>query len=83
MSDYTTHELAMIVRPFGEGICTELATIVRIDDEGAGPYVEIEQTGRSDLGKVTIDRAEWPHIRAAVEKMLKLCEVMDKESGNG
>jgi hypothetical protein len=76
---YVTHPLAVIVKPVGEPIFSEMATIVRIEDEAAGPYVVIEQSGRTDIGKVMIDPAEWPQVRDAIDHMLSIAKNIEAE----
>ena len=74
-----THPLALLVRPIGEGITSEMCTEIKLDDEGAGPFVAIEQTGAPEIGKVTINPEEWPAIRAAVDQMIALCTEIEAE----
>lgn len=75
-----THPAALIVRPTGDGITSEMATTISLEDEGGGPYVIVEQHGRSDLGKVAFERDEWPAIRAAVDQMMGLCDEIEAEA---
>ena len=74
-----THPLALLVRPIGEGITSEMCTEIKLDDEGAGPFVVVEQTGRTDVGLICISAEEWPAIRAAVDQMIALCAEIDAE----
>ena len=64
---------SMIVLPEGQPIYSEMATTVRLQDEAAGPFVEVEQHGRADIGKIAIDPEEWPTLRAAIDKMIEAC----------
>lgn len=72
--NYETQTHALIVKPRNEPIYSEMATIVRIDDESAGPYVVIEQHGRNDIGKIALTNEEWPHIREAIDRLMRLCQ---------
>jgi hypothetical protein len=63
--------LALIVLPQGEPIFHERATRIEIEDEAAGEYVVLRQQG----GKITIDPAEWPLLRAAINRMVKQCRM--------
>ena len=64
---------SLIVKPETEPVFSELATTVRIDDEGAGPFVRVVQEGRDDARHgITIDATEWPAIRDAIERMLEV-----------
>ena len=69
---YETKTHSLIVKPEGETIFSEQATIVGIDDEAAGVFFTIEQEGgRISDGskKVSFESAEWPHIVDAVERL--------------
>lgn len=72
--NYHTQTHALIVKPVNEPIYSEMATIVRIDDEAAGPYVVVEQHGRTDLGKIAITSEEWPAIQEAISRLMLLCQ---------
>jgi len=66
VTGYTTHIVAMIVAPKGQHIYSEQATRVEIQDDAAGPYIELSQ----EDGKVRIDPEEWPELRDAIETMI-------------
>ena len=69
---YKTRITRITVAPVGEPIFSEQATSVAIDDEDAGGFVVIEQSrDDQESGKVAIDPEEWPHVAAAVERLLK------------
>jgi hypothetical protein len=63
----------MIVGIKGQQIFDDSVTEIEIVDEAAGEFLEISQEG----GKLRFDLEEWPHVRAAVEKMFKLCRNYD------
>ena len=64
----------MIVKPKGEPIYSESATIVEMMDEAAGPFIRIGQYGDStERGEVRIERNEWNKIKEAVDTMLEVC----------
>lgn len=67
---YHIQPLSVIVKPVDQPIFSELATTVCRVDEGAGMFVEVEQSGRTDLGKIAIDPAEWPVLRQAIDEMI-------------
>jgi hypothetical protein len=67
---------ALTVKPIDEPIYSERATTVRIDDEAAGPFVVVEQHGRDDIGKITIDIEEWPVLKNAIDRMIELCRTI-------
>ena len=57
----------------GEPIYSELTTHVVIADEAGGEYVEVQQSGRNDLGKIAIEPEEWPTSRAAIDELVAAC----------
>lgn len=71
---YEIQTHALIVKPASEPIYSEMATIIRLDDESDGPYVVVEQHGREDVGKVALTHEEWPAIRDAIDRMMALCQ---------
>jgi hypothetical protein len=72
--NYEIQTHALIVKPVNEPIYSEMATIIRIDDEADGPYVVVEQHGRTDIGKIAITDEEWPAIQDAIGQMMLLCQ---------
>ena len=73
---YETRITSLTVAPKKEPIFSECATHVRIVDEAAGEFVEVEQLGNKDLGKIQFMPEEWPHIRRAINRMIKECREM-------
>lgn len=73
MSDYEARTMSLVIAPKGEPIFSECATHVRIVDEAAGEFVEVEQQGGLGLGKIQLTPEEWPHIRKAIDRMIKQC----------
>lgn len=49
------------------------ATEIEIVDEAAGEFLVVQQTHESATGKIQIDPAEWSSLRAAIDRMIKLC----------
>lgn len=81
MTDYTTHLVAMIVAPKGEPVYSERATRIEIQDDAAGAYIQISQTGgRDDFRGVAIDPEEWPAVRDAIERMIVEATAMELEA---
>jgi len=69
---YETRLYGLIVKPEGEPIFSEQATIISIDDEAAGVFFTLEQNGgMSGSKKVLITSEEWPVISAAVDRMIE------------
>lgn len=71
--EYETRMTKLIVLPRGEPIFAERATAIEIDDEGEGEYVRVSQTlgGKGDT--IAIDVSEWPHLRAAIDRLIAEC----------
>jgi hypothetical protein len=67
---YKARIKCVAVVPDGEPMFSEMATMVSIEDEAAGEFVEVSQIGR-DLGKIAINPEEWPALRAAINRMVK------------
>lgn len=62
MTEYEMRTTGMIVAPKTQPIFSELATEVRIVDESGGEFVEVEQHGRTDLGKIAISPPRMAHV---------------------
>lgn len=73
---YTAHIVAMIVAPKGQPLYSEQATRIEIQDDAAGPYIEVSQ----EDGKVRIDPAEWPELRDAIETMIAAAAKIAEEA---
>lgn len=71
---YIIRVTEMAVVPEHEMLISEMATRVRIVDEGAGEFVEVTQHGRTDIGKIQINPDEWPALRDTVDQMIPLCQ---------
>jgi hypothetical protein len=80
MSRYEVHPIVLAVIPKGEPVYSERVTRIEIQDEAAGPFVEIRQPGKLDTGAVSInDLEEWESLDQAVRGMLELCKQLDKK----
>lgn len=73
MMDYETRTLSILVAPKDQPTFSEYATEIKIVDEAAGEFLEVSQTGRTDLGKIAINPEEWPTLRDAIDQMIKQC----------
>jgi hypothetical protein len=71
--NYETRTTKMIVGVKGEPIFDDSVTEIEIVEEGDGEFVEISQEDK----KLRFDADEWPHVRAAINKMVKLCRNYD------
>ena len=70
---YETRITNLVIAPKKEPIFSECATHVRIVDEAAGEFLEVEQQGGPSLGKIQFSPDEWPHLRRAINRMIKEC----------
>lgn len=70
---YEIRTTSMTVAPKDEPIFSEKATMVEIVDEVSGEYVEVSQSGRTDLGKIAINPEEWPALRKAINLLIVQC----------
>lgn len=61
----------------GDPIYSESATTVRLQDEGAGLFVEVEQ----ESGKIRIGPDDWPTILATIESAMALCKERNEKKG--
>ena len=68
--NYEIQTHALIVKPKNAPLYSEQATVVRLEDEGAGYYVMVEQQRKH----IAITPEEWPHIREAIDRMMLLCQ---------
>lgn len=75
MSEYETRVIEVMVNKKGEQVFSDHATRVRIVDESAGEFVEIDQGSYEHArpGVLRICADEWPLIREAVDQMLSQC----------
>lgn len=71
--NYETRTLKIAVMPENEPIFANGVTEIKIVDEAAGEFIEVSQCNVHNDGKIQIDPTEWPHIREAINKMIKEC----------
>ena len=82
MTPYESRPASWRVGPVGSPIYSELVTEVAITDEAAGEFVEVRQSGRTDIGKICIDPGEWPALRAAINRAVRACREDDELEGS-
>ena len=51
----------------------ESNTSVRIEDSGSGEYVTVREVEAVSEGVLSIDVAEWPALRAAIDRLIAEC----------
>ena len=72
-SHYETRTTRRTVTKKGAPIFGASATTIEIDDEGGGEYLVISQHPDSGEQRINIDPAEWPVMRAAIDRMVAEC----------
>lgn len=73
MADYETRTIELAVVDKAKGTYSDYTTRVRIDTEGAGEYVVVQQLHSAENGTVAITPGEWPALRAAIDTMIVEC----------
>jgi hypothetical protein len=58
--------------PEGEPIFSELGYTVKIEDNAAGEFIEV-QDHSDDEGRISINPEDWPALRRAINRMAKNC----------
>lgn len=79
MNEYKIIPKKLIVLPEGDPVFSDQATTIEIVDEAAGAFVEVEQLGDNASGKIRITSEEWPKIKKAINKMISICDRLNKE----
>lgn len=78
MREYHTIVHALIVKPVGDPIYSEAATVIALDDEAGGPFVVVKQSGKvhePGENQIQICSEEWPAIREAIDRMMETAEL--------
>jgi hypothetical protein len=74
MTEYEITTLSVIVKPKGEPIYSERATIIEMSDEAAGIFLTLRQIDdETERGEIKVDLEEWPTIQEAIGLMLIEC----------
>lgn len=80
---YRTIITSLMVLPAGDSIFSEQATTIRIEDEGAGAFLVIEQhpnhTPTDGSQQIRIDCVEWTHIKEAGDRMMAVCMSLNEQ----
>ena len=77
-----THPIAWLVRPQDGTLYDERAFEVRLEDEGAGAFIEVKSyADDAKAGEIKIDADCWPALWAAIETALKVVAEIDKDTG--
>ena len=69
MTEYRQMTTSITVVPDGKAIYCQEATKFKIDDDGGGEFVVIEQEGKT----IGISPEEWPIFKKVIERMIKQC----------
>lgn len=76
---YHTITKGLIVKPVTEPIFSEQAFTVELDDEAAGLFLVIAQSGKDGEQKISLTVEEWPTLRMAIEDMLGMITRAEQE----
>ena len=71
--NYETRTVKVSVAPKGEPLFHNGVTNIEIVDEAAGEFLEVTQCSDSNQGKISIEKSEWPTLRAAIDQMIREC----------
>ena len=63
----------LTVAPEGADLYDDRSTIIEIADEGGGEFITVTQP--DGAAEIRFDADEWPAIRAAVNKLIKACNL--------
>lgn len=71
---YEIHPLVLAVVPKGDPVYSERVTRIEMQDEAAGPFLEIRQPGNAEANGVVYinDLDEWEAIDQAVRGQLEV-----------
>lgn len=75
---YETRITRVIVLQADDGLCSEEATTIEIDDEGAGEFVRLSQRTT-----ISIEPGAWPTLREAINMMVQQCRAETSQSDRG
>lgn len=59
---------SFVLKPESEPIFSEQATVISIDDEAAGPFIVIRQSGRSD-NSISLNFGEWEMLAEGIKRL--------------
>lgn len=65
------------IKRIDQPIFDEAATVIEITDDAAGCYLKVSQNSQAGP-EITIDYDNWPVVRREIDRMLKICEGIDK-----
>lgn len=79
--EYQTIITSMVVLPKGEAIFSEQATTIRIEDDGAGPFLVIQQfpddPPKDGTQQIRIDANELEAIYDVANQLRDVCRLLD------
>ncbi len=81
--EYTIRTTQLTVVPQGQPLFDERATVVEIEDDGAGEFVSLFQardSAETDSPKIRLDPGEWPTVRLAVDRLFLNCRPLDVDA---
>jgi len=66
-----TRVTEITIVPPDEHLFSILATRIKIEDEAAGEFITINQSTDDHEQRISIDKQDWPIIKATIDKMFK------------
>lgn len=76
MSEKYTYEMRvteMAIIQKGEPIFSEDGFTIRIEDEGAGEFVEVRNNCTDSVHALRIDPKDWPELKLAISQFIEDC----------
>ena len=72
--EYEVKTTEKVVKPKGEQVFSINATTIRIEDEVAGEFVTLSQSGDEKENTIAIEKEDWELIKGVVDEMMKTVE---------
>ena len=78
-NEYESTIHSLIVKLKNEPIHSESATIIMLEDDGAGPFVVVRQYTDTSNAEIRLMSEEWPAISKSISRLL---EESDRQTKN-
>jgi len=75
---YETRTTRWVFGPAGHPQYSDLATEIRLEDEGGGQYVVACQPGRVSADGIAVIPAEWPALSDAISHAMSQCVTAER-----
>lgn len=77
--EWTRIVKSFVVYPKGGEIYSDGATVIEVEDEGGGLFVQIKQEGGEERGVIRLDSEEWPAIQVVIAEAMAVCDQYNKK----